>query len=292
MLAINEGNESAALSFFGVTKSNNLLSNQYSFLDKVSGISCVAENSFTGGLLTTPDSADIKTRTIVNEAMGIGYGLVESISFIATNSLSAISALSEDISSDAILNSKGINNIRSNFTEGVSVMKDALSEVFSGITRIAVNARKTFNEILGENSLYSNLITNAVAGASLLYNIDHINKFTTTNHNIISEAFNTNDIFNRSDNVLFGTLDLQENSIDMFIKLQKFNKEASNVFTLSNPTLFRNTTDYIDTSLKAIALPISEGNIHLNKDMYNTFNFAIDSISALYDQYIQDYNRI
>ena len=98
MLAINEGNESAALSYFGVTKSNNLISNQYSFLDKVCGVGCVAENnsnSFVGGLLTTPDSADIKTRTIINEAMGISYGLVESISFIATNSLSAISALSD-----------------------------------------------------------------------------------------------------------------------------------------------------------------------------------------------------
>lgn len=295
MLAINEGNESAALSYFGVTKSNNLISNQYSFLDKVCGVGCVAENnsnSFVGGLLTTPDSADIKTRTIINEAMGISYGLVESISFIATNSLSAISALSEDVSTDAILDSNGINNIRSNFTEGVSVMKDALSEVFSGVTRIAVNARKSFNEILGENSLYSNLITNAVAGASLLYNIDHINKFVNNSHNIISEASNTNNIFNRSDNVLFGTLDLQENSIDMFIKLQKFNKEASNVFTLSNPTLFKNTTEYIDTALKAIALPISEGKIHLNEDMTNTFNFAINSISALYDQYMQDYNRI
>ena len=78
----------------------------------------------------------------------------------------------------------------------------------------------------------------------------------------------------------------------MFIKLQKFNKEASNVFTLSNPTLFKNTTEYIDTALKAIALPISENKIHLNKDMESTFNFAIDSISALYDQYMQDYNRI
>ena len=286
---INENRDNEAVASLGLKAKSKFAG---SFLERVAQVaSTLSENRIhTGGLMVTPDSKSINTKNIVNENMNISYVLTESMSMIAANSISMISTLSEDVAgTNAILNSDQMNNIKTTLLEGCDTSKDALIKVFANSTDLAKNAKRTFSKILGESSVYNDLMTNALLGANLLYTVNKVNSYTDENAHAISEAMNVSDMVNRCDDVLFGTLDLQENLIKTYMDMYTFDKNISNMLNENNSNVLSDVSDYISMSIEKVAKPLAYKQVTLKSDVLaEAANVAIESIVSLYDQYAQD----
>lgn len=281
---VNENKDTEAASNLGIKIKKSYSG---SFLDKVTELS--ESKAHTGGLIVTPDSKSINLKELLSKEMDLSYTLTESISMLAANSISILSTLSEDISgSNALLDSNQMLNVRNTLTEGCVTVKDALINVFSNSTNLVKAIKKSFTDILGESSIYTNLITNAVIGANMLYNINKISSFTNDNIEYINESMNTSDVYNRADNILFSTLDLQENLAKTYIEMYKFDNGMSTMLE-NNDNILKDISDYISLAIDKVAKPIAENKIPLKSNiLIESYNIAVESIAALYDQYIQD----
>ena len=285
--SINEGREFNAFSSLGLNSKINL--NQIpgaTFIAKVMGISAMKNNNYESSILTESfdKSFDFQKNTVAN-VLDLHYILTESISMAVANSISSLSVLSEN--NDPLFSENGMDNIKDTLTEGVIVMRDALENVFSGISALNKKARAMFSDLLGEDNIYAELIPNAIMGANTLLSIDKIVKYKDSNMKAITEATNSFNASSRADDILYSVLSLQENLIKMFNVESKFNRELLNIFNENNTNFTSDVSNYIATSLDQIAIPLMESDLNSN-DLSNAYNTAITSISALYDQYIQD----
>ena len=290
MVAVNEGKESEALSALGLNSKSDLGANEL-FLNKICGLSSIYENTYPGGLLATPDTKKTSIKDIASVSMDINYALAESVSMVSASSVSSFGLLCEDNGSTPLFNDTEMKNIEFGLTEGLSVIKDALTNVFTGIATLNKKARKIFGDILDENNIYATLIPNAISGANILFNISKLNKYTSSNKTNLNESMNVANVTTKfsPDTMLFGVLNLQENLINTYRDIAKFDTDVACSLNEDNSEMLKTVKDYIDGALKCIAVPICEGKMGLkNEELKSAFNFAITNISALYDQYLQD----
>lgn len=284
---INEGNDMEALASLNLkpkSKSNQKPVGE-SFLEKIASIQ-ESKDYHNGSILITGKSKADYTKDAISENLDIIYSLTEDTSMITAGSIGAFLELSENI--NPILTPNGSNNIRTTFNEGLNIIGDYTYDVFSSIHNMSNLISSIVNESIS-SSKYRTLAENALAGVNELIEISKTKEFTSLNNNIISEANNLNDINRRADDILFNTLDLQENLIKHLHSIHTFNNSFTNSISESANKL-KSLSDYMQSTITKVAIPISEGMVVLkSKELREPFNNAVCSIASLYDEYIQDY---
>ena len=290
MKSINEGNEFNALSSLGLNSKINLNNiPNATLVSKIMGISALKNVNYENGILTESfDKSFDSQKNNMSTLLDLHYIVTESVSMAVANSISSLSILSENVEGEAVIDN--MDNVNDTLTEGVIVMRDALENVFTGVAALNKKARKLFGELLGEDNIYTDLISNAIVGANTLYSIDKIVKYKTDNMKSINESTNSFDALTRADDILHSALTLEENLIKMFNVESKFNREMLTAFNEDNTNLASDVSNYFDVAIQNIAIPIAEGQIDISdsSELTNAYNTAITNISALYDQYILD----
>lgn len=309
---INAGNEREAANACGINCDSNVKGD--SFLDKVVTVASLIENdrpSNNGGILVTPDTKTISNKEIVADALELPYALAESVSMIVANSISALSTLSEDSEitsedeetgeSDAPLSSDEMDNIKHNMTTGLVAVKDALIDVFANTSKIHIKVCDMMKKALSENGsskeLYVSLTGNAISGAGIIYAISKMNEFSNENSDNIAEALDTSNVFMRADNILFSTLNLEENLIKLYLNMRKFNNGVVNILESSempssdSATSLASASEFLTIAVDQIAKDILENNngaYASSDEVKNTFEKGVACIAALYDEFLQD----
>ena len=305
IIAINSGNESEAASQLGMTCSGSAEGD--SFLAKVVAVAGNANSYHNGGVLVTPDTKSITCKELTSDALELSYALTESVSMIVANSITAIQSISEDTTlpdetsddgnNNAPLNSDMMNNIKDNMKDGLITIKDALVDVFANTAKLNLKATEMFKKALmdggSSKELYVSLVGNAVTASGMLYGINKINEYKNNNSGNLSEAMNTTNVIHRADDILFSTLNLQENLIDLYTNLNSLNiKAAALIESVEMPSTdsgdpLANASEFISVAIEKVAKPLASAS--LSNELGATFEKAVIAIASLYDEYLQDY---
>ena len=291
---INEGKDIDAISSLSLKANDKNYSG--SLFDRMLQLSeAIGEGQVhSGALLVSQDAKMDSVKDILSEDMQLGYNLAQDISFIVANSVSEISSLTEMKNSDGkvIIEEANMKNVKDTMTDGLIVMRDALSEVFSSAAKMAKKASEVLSEAFAnDKNDYATLMSNAIAGANMLVTISKLNSYAQNNAKLLAESANTDiDILNNSDNVLFNTLDLQESFINTCIGMKRFNEAFTARLSNKEDSAMQDLSEYLATAIERIAMPICEGKIAIkNSEIANAYNRAMLDVAALYDEYLQDY---
>ena len=306
--AINAGNDTEAASMLGLN-CNRESSSGGSFLERVTEVAASGE-SHNGGVLVTPETKTISNKELVADALELPYAVAESISILVGNAITALSTLAEEdefaepdeegnVDSEPPIDNEGVENIKNTMTDGLNVAQDALVDVFATTAKLNIKARELFKSAMESNGsskdLYVSLVGNAVTGAGILYAISKISDFSNDNAENVEESMDATNVMQRADDILFATLNLQENLIDLCIQMNKFNNNVINLLEeaiempdVSSGTL-EDASEFISMAIEKIATPVSDNEGMLKGEIKSTFDKAVSCVAALYDEYIQDF---